>query len=178
MHGRNQITKPNYESDMIRVKSIFYTIQGEGPFSGHPAVFVRLAGCNLKCWFCDTDFEGGEEVFDENLFTAIDIAARPHDCRLVVITGGEPMVQNIGALCAMLLDSGFVVQIETSGSASAPRLPYGESRFHVVCSPKTGTVHPDMEYATAWKYVVRLSHCRRYNTSTFVRNQRLTLTRG
>ena len=59
MFGKNPIRKPeNHDGNFLKIQEIFYTIQGEGIYSGYPAVFVRLGGCNLACKFCDTDFIG------------------------------------------------------------------------------------------------------------------------
>ena len=77
------------ENKMLDVHSIFYTIQGEGPFTGCPAVFVRLAGCNLKCPGCDTDYTSNRTPMTaEQILNKILELASP--ATLVVITGGEP----------------------------------------------------------------------------------------
>lgn len=116
---------------MLQVVNIFSTLQGEGPFAGHPAVFVRLGGCNLACHFCDTEFEQFvPRRLAEILAEVTAKAGSTH--RLVVITGGEPLRQNIGPLCEALLAAGLQVQIETNGTIWR-ELPPG---VHVVCSPK------------------------------------------
>lgn len=151
----------------LAVNSIFHTIQGEGPFAGTPAVFVRLAGCNLQCPLCDTEYTkrgtfGVEDILD-TVHGAIPFwpSGRRHDptpyrapTNLVVITGGEPMRQPIGVLVHKLLQRGYDVQIETNGTLYQPNLNYIHERLTIVCSPKTGVVNRDlMPWIAAWKYV-------------------------
>jgi organic radical activating enzyme len=146
----------------LDIHSIFLTIQGEGPFTGQPAVFVRLAGCNLQCPSCDTDYTNGrremivERVLDEVYHVSREIGNRYKP--LVVITGGEPFRQNIHLLCALLVNHGYRVQIETNGTAS-PTLFAQESpvwsKVTIVCSPKAGRINPwILERATCLKYVM------------------------
>src|ERR1700756_5367366 len=87
----------------LAVQSIFYTLQGEGPFSGQPAVFIRLAGCNLACTFCDTDFESGIENRMETDVLIEHVGNLLAASRLVVLTGGEPLRQNVGPLIDRLV---------------------------------------------------------------------------
>lgn len=137
---------------LLSVHSIFDTIQGEGPFTGHPAIFLRLAGCNLQCPGCDTDYTSAR--MDWTLDAIIDevtyLRSAPH---LVVITGGEPFRQNITPLVKQLGQLGYTVQIETNGtlppSLGFPRWPT------VVCSPKAGKINPALgERANYFKYVL------------------------
>jgi len=155
MFGDNPIRKQDLtSSDSLSVISVFRTIQGEGPFAGQPAIFVRLHGCNLRCHFCDTDFE--TNAFDADIVdlynTIEDLAGK--GINLVVITGGEPFRQNIVPFIDLIATSGrYKVQIETAGTLSLPEFPYGDPQVSVVVSPKTGKVHNDMRNATAWKYI-------------------------
>ena len=132
MHGQNPIRPPEKgDGSILQVKHIFPTLQGEGPFVGQPSVFVRLGGCNLACSFCDTDFE------DYTPMALVDIIDTVRTLsegvrNLVVITGGEPLRQNIAPLCEALLAEDFRVQIETNGTLFRP-LPDAVS---IVCSPK------------------------------------------
>lgn len=155
MFGRNPRRAPEEASGALWVQEVFYTLQGEGPFIGRPAVFVRLAGCNLACWFCDTEFESSTWRPElPELLTAVE-AAIPAGarCDLVVLTGGEPLRQAVGPLLAALLDAGFRVQIETNGTLWTP-LP-DDPRVSLVVSPKTTYVHPEVaSRALAYKYVV------------------------
>lgn len=141
MYGGNPVRGQDLGSGQtLWIQEVFYTLQGEGPFSGQPSVFVRTAGCNLRCYWCDTDFEssGWHPTLDE-LCVAID-EKRPATCTLVVITGGEPMRQNIVPLLNRLLQSGLRVQIETNGTLWLD-LP-DDPRLTVVCSPKTPALTP------------------------------------
>lgn len=170
MFGKNPIEKQSLgDGRSLRIVegSPFYTIQGEGPFAGHPAVFVRLHGCNLRCWFCDTNFSDPNDpgihmirlarlIYDECSFPM----NRHGKTNLVVITGGEPFVQNIVPLCEALLEKGFIVQIETAGTLwiegaeNLFSLKYGQ-RMNMVVSPKTPIVHEMIaRYASAYKYVI------------------------
>ncbi len=158
-----------HPSDQIDVHSIFYTIQGEGPFCGKPAVFIRLAGCNLQCPGCDTDYTRGRKRQPIELVTArvkeLHKQQPQHGVpgSLVVITGGEPFRQPalLMDLCDALMSDGFFIQIETNGTLAAPdhswymREPNEEEGIYVVVSPKSGSVHPTIErIACAYKYVM------------------------
>jgi 7-carboxy-7-deazaguanine synthase len=148
----------------LQVQEIFPTLQGEGPHTGVPSVFVRLGGCNLACHFCDTEFESFREMtLDEVL---AEIQSLTEDSRkLVVITGGEPLRQNIVPLCQLLIDAGYLPQIETNGTLWRD-LPQG---VDIICSPKAagGEYHPlraDMlARVTALKFIISKT-CVPYNT--------------
>lgn len=151
--------KVTREDGSLAVNSIFYTIQGEGPFAGKPAVFIRLAGCNLQCPMCDTeytnrallDFAEIEHIVKNKFVRSEDKGYLGINDFLVVITGGEPFRQNIIPLVKKLIDSGYTVQIETNGTMWQEIHPSA----HIVCSPKTGSVHPKIEErARAYKYVL------------------------
>ena len=141
------------------VKEIFYTLQGEGANAGRPAVFLRFAGCNLwsgreadrahaVCRFCDTDFVGTDGVLGGKFESAealaatvesawpapeAERAARSAAGRLVVCTGGEPLLQLDAALAATLRQRGFMIAVETNGTLSPPA---GE--LWLTVSPKAG----------------------------------------
>lgn len=151
------IEKRNHSSDnSLEVHSVFHTIQGEGPLTGHPAIFIRLAGCNLQCPLCDTDYTSARErLSPEALLKRVrDLHPGP---RLVVITGGEPFRQDITLLVLLLIDEDYQVQIETNGTlAPPPGLPGFDADVWLVCSPKTSRVHPDtLARTNAWKYVLK-----------------------
>ncbi|MEO8297629.1 MAG: 7-carboxy-7-deazaguanine synthase [Burkholderiales bacterium] len=133
------------------VKEIFYTLQGEGANAGRPAVFCRFAGCNLwsgreadradaVCRFCDTDFVGTDGTLGGRYTAAAladQVAAQwPAGTRpgLVVLTGGEPLLQVDEALTAALHAHGFTVAVETNGT-----LPVPQGLDWVCVSPKAGS---------------------------------------
>jgi organic radical activating enzyme len=137
----------------LDVHSVFATIQGEGPFVGTPAIFVRLAGCNLCCPACDTDYTSTRERKSINPLLAEVEALAGATIKLVVITGGEPFRQNISFFVSELLSSGFTVQIETNGTLPL-HLP-SHQNVHVVVSPKTGKVDDSIwQRAQTAKYVL------------------------
>lgn len=156
MFGKNPLRPPEKgDGSVLKVVEIFATLQGEGPFVGHPSVFVRLGGCNLACSFCDTEFEQFEEMDLVFITEQVQkLAAGTHD--LVVITGGEPLRQNIAPLCEALLAKGLRVQIETNGTLWR-ELPKG---VNIVCSPKISdgkyhSLRPDLlARVDALKFVV------------------------
>jgi 7-carboxy-7-deazaguanine synthase len=149
-------------TDQLQVHSIFKTIQGEGPFCGTPCVFVRLAGCNLQCPACDTDYTSKRELLTpRNISTRIDQLMKPPG--LVVITGGEPFRQDLTKLFQELTASGYYVQVESNGTLPPPPWNYtrhvqlsNREGVYIVCSPKTPRLNPRiLEAACALKYVVR-----------------------
>lgn len=137
---------------MYSVKEIFYTLQGEGANAGTPAVFCRFAGCNLwsgreadrasaVCRFCDTDFVGTDAPGGGRFASAAALAQAVEDAwpsrerrgRLVVCTGGEPLLQLDDALVAGLHARGFRIALETNGT-----LPVPQGIDWVCVSPKAG----------------------------------------
>src|SRR6266542_146105 len=142
------------EGMTYQVKEIFYTLQGEGAYTGRPAVFCRFAGCNLwsgreeqraraVCQFCDTDFVGTDGPGGGQFATSHDLARavartwqgepHPRSHRLVVCTGGEPLLQLDQSVVDALHSVGFEVAIETNGTRAAP------AGIDWVCvSPKAG----------------------------------------
>lgn len=152
----------------IDVHSIFATIQGEGPFCGTPCIFIRLAGCNLQCPQCDTDYTQGR--YDTSLQKLVNDVIKLHRekmprSNLIVITGGEPLRQTLlFPLCNMLLHRGFYVQIESNGTLPVPDTaewmfsqdPFKKDGVYLVCSPKTGNVHPTVQnLVCCYKYVLK-----------------------
>lgn len=153
------------KTGVIDFHSMFFTIQGEGPFTGERAVFIRLAGCNLQCPGCDTEYTSGRQMFSAKHLQAKvnSICAKngvPRQNTLVVITGGEPLRQNIGPLVLRLLECGYIVQIETNGVLEpTPELELyiKQQDVYLVVSPKTSRINKrTAALACAFKYV--LSH--------------------
>ncbi|MFA7523067.1 MAG: 7-carboxy-7-deazaguanine synthase QueE [Halothiobacillaceae bacterium] len=142
----------------LSVHSVFYTIQGEGPFCGTPSVFIRLAGCNLQCPGCDTDYTSNRA--DTEPQALLDKVREYQPGGLVVITGGEPFRQDITRLLNVLTDAGYYVQIETNGTLEPVEYPYStmpdiRTGVYVVCSPKAGKVHSRInDVACCFKYVI------------------------
>lgn len=141
----------------LLVNSIFYTIQGEGPFAGRPAVFVRLAGCNLQCPQCDTEYTKRILYTPSSIFERIDNLIHDNNVKLgankmlVVITGGEPFRQNLRPLTDLLLSKKLTVQLETNGTL----FQVLDERLFIVCSPKTGKINKRLiPFITAFKYVI------------------------
>lgn len=110
----NQADDPAAD-EMLRLTEIFYSIQGESTQAGRPCVFIRLSRCNLRCTWCDTpySFHGG----DKKSIAEIVAEVAQYGCRLVEVTGGEPLLQpGVHPLMSALCDAGHEVMIETSGS--------------------------------------------------------------
>ena len=139
MFGTNKITGRSYFSGKpgdptapkasgLKVTSVFYTLQGEGPYAGRPAVFVRLTHCNLACSFCDAVFEQGDFMSNEKLIALIDRRLNEEFNKVVdrrwvqqnvvlVITGGEPLLQqNLRGFIREVESKFAAVQIESNGT--------------------------------------------------------------
>ncbi len=119
----------------MRVNETFLSLQGEGYFTGTPAFFLRLSGCNLRCPFCDTQHQSFVEMTEEEIVEE----ASSHKPRHIVITGGEPALQLTQSLVDKLHEAGFFIQVETNGT-----LPLPESIDWVTCSPKDPP-HPSLK---------------------------------
>jgi 7-carboxy-7-deazaguanine synthase len=123
---------------MLSVSEIFYSIQGESSFSGYPCVFVRLAGCNLRCTYCDTRYayeEKGTAMSAEQIVDRI----QTHRCNLVEVTGGEPLLQEeTPTLAEALLQNEFSVLVETNGTQDIGRLPKDVIRIMDIKCPGSG----------------------------------------
>lgn len=156
MYGQNKVAKRNpITTGVINVVGVpWATIQGEGPYAGWPAVFVRLAGCNLRCTFCDTNFEDDVRPWDPvALATHLAIMAKRLSKPFVVVTGGEPMLQEaVVDVARLLYRKDVLVQVETAGTVWAD----GIERFAtVVVSPKTPAICEEAHtYGDAFKYVI------------------------
>lgn len=101
----------------MRVNEIFYSLQGEGYWTGTPAVFIRFSGCNLKCPFCDTNHQPYVEMTEEEIMD--EVSRYPAD--LVVITGGEPALQLNNKMVELLHNAEKTVAVETNGTKELPK---------------------------------------------------------
>jgi 7-carboxy-7-deazaguanine synthase len=122
----------------MKVNEIFYSIQGESSFAGWPCAFIRLMGCDLRCIYCDTRYafdQGTEMSVPEILSSIVDFATR-----LVLVTGGEPMLQeSVHELFRRLLERGYTVLLETGGHVSLADV---DPRVHKIMDlkcPSSGT---------------------------------------
>ncbi len=105
-----------FQTTMLPIMEAFYTIQGEGRHTGKAAYFVRIAGCDVGCVWCDV-----KESWDANMHASFSIEhivaeAEKFPARIVVITGGEPLMYNLDLLCEAFHAKGFKTHLETSGA--------------------------------------------------------------
>ena len=115
----------------FRVNDIFYSLQGEGRNTGRAAVFVRFAGCNLRCPFCDTEFETYREMSNEEILDAVKALIPSNQTPfpwggaggrlLIVLTGGEPTLQVDETFVDFLHEHGYEVAMESNGTRPAPK---------------------------------------------------------
>lgn len=164
---KHAVRTAEHDPDYIQIHEVFHTLQGEGPYAGTPAWFIRLSGCNLRCWFCDTswddekdrryayiDFFPGGEIFEH-------LRGNYLKTDLVVITGGEPFRQNMDKMIAGLTMHFSKVQIETAGTLP-PAHPVNMATWmrvglvDIVVSPKTPKVHAFFtDNPCHWKYIIK-----------------------
>ena len=129
---------------MLPVMEAFYTIQGEGVHTGRAAYFIRLAGCDVGCHWCDVKESWDEELHSLVAIDEIISNAQKHQSRLAVITGGEPLMHNLTELTEKLHALGFEVNIETSGAHPL------SGKFDWIClSPKKFKAPLDEVYKVA-----------------------------
>ena len=124
----------------MRITEIYRSIQGETQYAGLPCTLVRTTGCDLRCGYCDSAFafHGGRELTVPEIVAAVASLNTP----LVLLTGGEPMLQHeIGALAEQLLAAGHRVMIETSGAHPLDTLPAAVVRIVDVKTPGSGESH-------------------------------------
>jgi 7-carboxy-7-deazaguanine synthase len=123
----------------MHIIEIYKSIQGESTFTGLPCIFVRLAGCNLRCTWCDSEytFSGGKKMSQQQVEAAI---AELAPVRLVEITGGEPMLQerDVVPLMEGLLTRGYTVLLETSGERPLGNVPKSVHKIVDVKCPSSG----------------------------------------
>jgi len=110
----------------MKINEIFYSIQGEGKWTGLPNVFIRTTGCNLRCSYCDTKYayNEGKELTINKIINKIE----KYQCKNICITGGEPLIQNeISNLLEELFDKKYNVCIETNGSKLIDKIPNNDN---------------------------------------------------
>ncbi len=144
----------------MKITEIYSSIQGETQYAGLPCTLVRTTGCDLRCGYCDTAyaFHGGRDMSVDDVVTEV-VRLGP---TLVLLTGGEPMLQrDIGVLAERLLGAGRRVMIETSGAHDLARLPQPVIRIVDVKTPGSGESHrmrwqilPELRPMDAAKFVV------------------------
>ena len=120
-----------------RVNNIFYSLQGEGRNTGRAAVFVRFAGCNLRCPFCDTEFDTYTEMTAEDILAKVassHLSSLTSHLPLVVLTGGEPTLQVDETFVDLLHQAGYEVAMESNGTRPAP-----QNLDWLTVSPKNGS---------------------------------------
>jgi len=124
----------------MKITEIYASIQGETQYAGLPCTLVRTTGCDLRCGYCDSAFafQGGREMTLDDITREVDRLGAP----LVLLTGGEPMLQrDLPALAARLLATGYKVMIETSGAHPLGSLPDEVVRIVDVKAPASGESH-------------------------------------
>ena len=109
------------------INEIFYSLQGEGARTGRPSIFIRLSKCNLRCSFCDTEYDSGEEMSLEEIHKDIE----KFGCKWIVWTGGEPTLQLTDEMVAFFKSKGYMQAIETNGTRKVP-----QGIDYITCSPK------------------------------------------
>lgn len=123
---------------MINLCEIFCSIQGETTYAGYPCIFIRLAGCNLRCRYCDTTYSY-ETSFRKSLSDIIDNCLSYHPVKIVTITGGEPLLQKeVSDLFPALHRNGFRLLLETNGSILLKNVPEYVHKIVDIKSPGSG----------------------------------------
>lgn len=121
----------------LRITEIFLSIQGESSHAGRPCSFVRLTGCPMRCTWCDSEytFYGGERIAFDEIFAKLE----EFGCKLVEVTGGEPLAQkNVFPFITELCDRGYEVLIETGGYVSTEKVDPRASIILDVKCPASG----------------------------------------
>ncbi|MFO7760606.1 MAG: radical SAM protein [Thermodesulfobacteriota bacterium] len=111
------------KNSSLNISELFYSIQGESSFAGYPCFFIRLAGCNLRCSYCDTAYAYKETGEKYSLGKLMELTEK-YPAALILITGGEPLLQEkVYPLMELLLEAGRKVMLETNGSISVREVP-------------------------------------------------------
>ncbi len=144
----------------LKINETFNSIQTEGVLTGRPAYFIRVAGCNLKCSFCDTDHKKGKMIPIKKIIKKMQKEACSST---VILTGGEPMLyDSTTQLVTAIIRLGWIVQIETNGTYVPKDFPFlapdkgYKAGLLIVCSPKTKEIHPEvLKAASCFKYTIQ-----------------------
>ena len=122
----------------LHISEVFYSIQGESTFAGLPCIFIRLSGCNLRCNYCDAQYTW--EPGSPRSITEVLALINDYPCKLVEVTGGEPLLQKeCQALLDSLVENGYKVLLETNGSVSIKGLPEELTAILDVKCPGSGS---------------------------------------
>ena len=130
---------------MLKINEIFYSLQGEGANTGMPVIFIRFAGCNLKCSWCDTRHQSFKELDEVTIIKYLQLFL---PCKRIIFTGGEPTLQNYNLLVKSLNKLGYWLGIETNGTSNRKKL---ENFDWVTISPKNKDIK--LEYCDELKVV-------------------------
>lgn len=126
---------------LYNITEIFYSLQGEGRNTGMAAWFIRFAGCNLSCSFCDTDYSPKLNLGESHIIDLISM--EKENCKNVILTGGEPSLQNLKPILLELKKQGFYVAIETNGTNDLLRYRREGLLDWVTVSPKVLPIKVD-----------------------------------
>lgn len=137
----------------LLIKEIFYSLQGEGARAGSPSIFIRLAGCNLHCWYCDTDWKESNRM--DLSAPELLLYLKQYDCRWIVWTGGEPTLQLTFDMVSYFKMHGYKQAIETNGTNVVP-----SGLDFISVSPKvdTKTLIHNFYKVNEFRYVVGMMH--------------------
>ena len=134
------MSKPKH----LEIAELFYSIQGESTYAGLPCVFIRLAGCNLRCSYCDAKYTYEEPATTSSISEILDFAGAYPDA-IVEITGGEPLLQEqVYELMDQLLTQKRTVLLETNGSIGVEKVPQGVIKIIDIKCPDSG-MHDKMD---------------------------------
>ena len=142
---KRPVSREENKPPSLRIHEIFHSIQGESTHAGLPCTFIRLTGCHLRCTYCDTAhafYQGDRITLDDIVEQVYQISGA---CRLVEVTGGEPLLQpNVHPLMSRLCDEGFKVLIETSGACDISTCDPRILRIMDLKTPGSGESHRNM----------------------------------
>lgn len=172
--------------NQLYVMETFYSLQGEGFHTGMPAFFIRLAGCHVQCDFCDVKEAWKQESYPLIAVDTLIEQVKQTDARAIVVTGGEPLLQNLDVFCEHAHQAGYLCFLETSGS-----VPFSGKWDWVCISPKRKctplpenllladelkvviTSEIDFTWAEMYARQVKTDHCKLFLQSEWSQNKLL-----